>query len=109
MVFICSLTTYAQVNDSIPSILLDVQKDYLYHLIQLNSGTNTILRFGKPIVDDVYNMPTIKDSVKIKLQIEKVVNTRFYIDEIDTPSPRRIKASVYFIRDNRWFYSKIWQ
>ncbi|MCL2183378.1 MAG: hypothetical protein FWB85_07920 [Chitinispirillia bacterium] len=97
IVFIYSFTIYAQINDSIPSKLLDVQKDYLYHLIQRNSGTNTTLHFKKPIAEDLGKLPAIKDTLKINLQIKNAVNTHFHIDETDSHDPGHIRANVFFI------------
>jgi len=99
MVFIYSLAIYAQTNDSIPSELLDVQKNYLYHLIQLNTGT--ILGFKKSNLNDLkQRLSLIKNTLIqeksiIDLRAKNVTNTRFSIRE--ECGSAAIYVNVYFV------------
>jgi hypothetical protein len=88
-----SILVYAQENDSVNSILINAQKDYLYHLQQLNIGT--ILSFKETTASDKKKPLLITEKLNIDLQIKNVVNMPFDIQEkCDSAS---IQVNVFFV------------
>lgn len=89
----CSTSVFSQTNEEISRMLVDEQKDYLYHLCQINN--QRILIFKKPSSNEQDRLMLIKNILDINFQKENVKNIPFSIKEkCDSAS---IKANVFFI------------
>ncbi|MDR0367938.1 MAG: hypothetical protein LBH82_02200 [Bacteroidales bacterium] len=92
LIICCSFSTYSQITDSVSPDLIDVQKDYLYHLSQLN--TQTILSFKKPTQSDEKKLSLIEEKLNINLQVENIINIPFFIQE--KCNSEAIQVNVFF-------------
>lgn len=94
LMFVFSITfCNAQMRDSVFVILENCQKDYLYHLYNLNK--KSVLNFKTPSLNNSEKMALISNILKVDIQFNETINMPFFVQEkCDSAS---IQANIFFI------------